>query len=65
MTKLRPLGKITDALEPLIEELIDGHGLQHGEVLNLIRGYLEIHYPDARETYKDGRHPKFFYGPEQ
>ena len=59
--KLRPLGKITSDLEPLIEELIDGHKLQWGEVLFLIYGYLMIHYSDAQEQYEDGTNPKFTY----
>lgn len=61
--KLRPLGHITQDMELLISEMIDGHDLQHGEVLNLIRGYLEIHYPGAKEEYEVGGHPEFYYGP--
>jgi hypothetical protein len=62
--KLRSCGKITADLEPLILELVD-HDLQHGEILNLIRGYLEIHCPGAREQYEDGGSPVFFYGPNE
>lgn len=59
---LRPLGKITSDLEPLLLEMACDHELQHGEILNIIRGYLEIHCPDAKEVYEDGTSPTFFYG---
>ena len=59
--KIRPLGKITDDFEPLIEEMVDGHDMQMGEILYLIYGYLMIHYPDCIEEFKDGTNPKFKY----
>lgn len=62
--KCRPLGKVTADLEPLLLEMVD-HDLQHGEILNLVRGYLEIHAPGAREAYEDGGHPVFWYGPAE
>lgn len=61
--KLRPLGQVTSAMEKLILEMTDDHELQHGEVLNLIRGYLEIHCPESQEQYVDGGVPNFYYGP--
>jgi hypothetical protein len=51
-------------MEPLLLELID-HELQHGDILNLIRGYLEIHCPGAREEYDEGGNPEFYYGPKR
>jgi hypothetical protein len=39
-------------------------GLQWGDILNLTRGYLEVHAPDAREQYTAGGNPIFYYGPE-
>lgn len=61
--KLRKLGDITTDLEPLLLEMVVDHELQMGEVLNLIRGYLEIHCPNCKEVYvKDGSNPIFFYG---
>lgn len=60
--KLRPLGAITTDMEPLLLEMIDHHGLQMGEVLNIIRGYIEIHRPDCVEQYVDGTKPVMFYG---
>ena len=62
--KLRPLGDITNDLEQVILEMTMDHELQWGEVLNLVRGYMEIHCPGAQETYtEDGSHPVFYYGP--
>ena len=63
--KLRPLGEITSDLEPLLLELVDGHGCQWGEILNLVRGYLEIHCPEAQEKYNAGGSPVFFYGAKE
>lgn len=63
--KLRPLGNITSDLEPLILEMAVDHDLQHGEILNLIRGYLEIHLPEQKEKYVDGSQIIFYYGPEE
>lgn len=62
--KLRPLGNITSDLEPLLLEMACDHDLQHGEILNLIRGYLEIHCPGAKEKYVDGDEIVFYYGPK-
>ncbi len=63
--KLRPLGRVTADLEPLLLELAFAHELQHGEILNLIRGYLELHCPGARECYTEGGHPIMYYGPAE
>lgn len=60
---MRPLGDITQDLEVLITEMIEQHDLQHGEVINLIHGYLEIHFPDAKEQYVDGDEVVLYYGP--
>jgi len=65
MKKLRPLGEITQDLEPLLLEMAVEHDLQHGEILNIIRGYLEIHVPDQKEQYTDGTSPVFYYGHEE
>jgi hypothetical protein len=59
---MRPMGEITQDLEDLITEMVDQHDLQWGEILNLIFGYLLIHFPNARETYEDDSHPVFYYG---
>lgn len=57
MKKLRPLGDITDAMEPLLEEMIDQHGLQKHEIQALIAGWVDLHRPGAIERYTDGNIP--------
>ena len=59
--KIRPLGQITEDLEPLIEEMVDGHDMQMGEILYLLYGYLMIHYPECIEEFEDGTKPLFKY----
>lgn len=60
--KRRPLGDVTADMEPLLLEMVYNHDLQWGEILNLVRGYLEVHCPDAQEEYDDGSRPVFYYG---
>jgi len=56
--KLRPLGQVTQDMEPLLFEMCDDHDLQHGEILGLVKAWLDIHYPAGREEYVDGSgHP--------
>lgn len=59
---LRPVGDITQDLEPLLFELTQDHELQHGEVLALIFSWLQIHAPASREQYTEGGSPTYFYG---
>ena len=40
-------------------------GLQWGDILNLTRGYLEVHAPEAQEKYVVGGSPEFYYGPQR
>lgn len=64
MKKLRPMGELLLEMEELLDEMIEVHGLQWGDVLNLVHGHLEVHRPDAQEEYsEDGSNPIFFYGP--
>lgn len=63
--KLRPLGDVLLDLEPLLLEMAVDHDLQWGDVLNIVKGYLEVHCPHAQEEYKDGGHPIFHYGPKR
>lgn len=63
--KLRSLGDIMLDLEPIIQEMTHEHDMQWYEILNLIRGYLEVHCPSGREEYEDGTHPAFFYGAKE
>lgn len=60
----RKFGNILLDLEEILDEMIDEHEVQMGDVLNLVRGHLEIHRPDCIEEYIDGTNPKFFYGPK-
>ena len=65
-TKLRPVGKITSELEPLLFELALDHDLQHGEILALIHAWLMIHVHSQEETYtEDGTKPIYYYGPRK
>lgn len=65
MAKKRSVGDIFLELEILIDELIDVHEFQWGDVLWWVFGHLKIHRPDAREKYVGGGHPVFDYGPKQ
>ena len=61
--KLRPLGSTLLDLEKLLLEMTVDHDMQWGDVLNLVRGYLEVHVPGAQEKYTAGGSPVFYYGP--
>lgn len=61
--KCRPAGEIFLELEALMDELIDSHGFQWGDILGWAYTHLLVHRPDAREEYKAGGHPEFYYGP--
>lgn len=60
---LRPLGDITGDLEPILEELIDTHDIQCGEVMALVYNWIVVHRPGAIEEYVAGGNPVFYYGP--
>jgi|WetSurMetagenome_2_1015567.scaffolds.fasta_scaffold35335_5 hypothetical protein len=60
--KLRPLGQITLDMEPLLEEMVHEHELQHQEVLYIILSWLETHAPEAKPRYEDGNVPMLVYG---
>jgi len=62
--RCRKLGLVLLDMEPLLLELVD-HDLQYGDILNLVRGYLEVHAPLAQEQYDDGTVPVFYYGPNK
>lgn len=59
---MRKLGKITDDLEELLYEMVDDHEMQAYEVIHLIYGWIQAHYPDAIENYKYGGSPVLYYG---
>ena len=60
----RRVGEIFLELEELIDELIDKHEFQWGDILYWVYGHLKIHRPDAQEEYIDGDKPEFHYGPK-
>lgn len=60
---LRPLGEVTEELEPLLFEMVHGHKLQKHEVFGIINQWIDAHYPDAIERYVDGGSPVLYYGP--
>lgn len=62
--KKRTAGDVFLELEELIDELIDDHGFQWGDILYWLYGHLKVHRPDAQEEYEDGDFPMFFYGPK-
>ena len=63
--KLRRLGDIMLDLEPLLEEMVIGHDLQRHEVMNLIHGYVQMHFKDSLEEYEDGSEIEFYCGPKR
>jgi hypothetical protein len=64
--KLRPLGHILLDMEPLILEMVLDHDLQHGDLLYLLKGYLDAHCCESVEQYTDGSgSPVLYYGPAE
>jgi hypothetical protein len=63
--KIRPLGKITEDIEPLLCEMIEDHLLQRHEVIGLIFGYMQAHFPESEELYIDKSKAILYYGPIQ
>lgn len=64
--KIRPLGQVTQDLEPLLFEMTQDHDLQKGEVLALVAAWIDIHMPEAIEVYvADNSNPEYYYGPRR
>lgn len=63
--KIRAFGEILLDMEKILDEMVDTHDVQMGDILNLVRGHLETHRPDCIEEYDDGGHPVFYYVPGQ
>lgn len=63
--KNRTIGDEMLELEPILDRMVIKHGLQVGDILNLIFGQLQVHNPGAFEEYLDGSKPKMYYGPEK
>lgn len=62
---MRKFGDVMLELEEIIDELIDDHEVQWGDVFYLVYGHLKIHRPDAQEQYEEGGSPEFYYGPRR
>ena len=60
--KKQSMGDILLEHERVLLKMVD-QGLQWGDILNLTRGYLEVHAPGAQEEYDEGGNPIFYYGP--
>jgi len=66
MGKIQPLGDIMHELEAVITKMVNQHDLQKGEILNLVNGYMDVHFPKSKEVYVDGSgSPVFYYGPRK
>jgi hypothetical protein len=63
--KIRPLGDILLDLEVILDEMIDSHDLQWGDVRSLVMQHLKTHRPDAQEQYVSGGNPVDYYGPKE
>jgi len=63
--KIRKLGDILLDLEEVLDEMVDSHDLQWGDILSLIHGHLVSHRPDAQEEYLDKTSPVYYYGPDK
>ena len=61
--QLQPFGDVTLELEKVLEKMTYDHDLQWGEVLGQVYSWLFIHAISYRETYLDGTHPEYYYGP--
>lgn len=59
--KLRPMGEILLDIELILDEMVDGHGLQTGDILALIKTHIDVHLPHANEEYEEGGRPVFKY----
>lgn len=62
---MKKLGTTLLELEEILDEMVDKHDLQWGDILSLVHSHLVIHRPDAQEEYLDGSHPIFYYGPKE
>jgi hypothetical protein len=62
---MRKLGTILLDLEEILDEMIDDHDLQWGDVIGLVHQHLQVHRPDAQEEYLDSSNPILYYGPKE
>ena len=62
---MRAFGNILLDLETILDEMVDDHEVQLGDILSLTKAHVDIHRPDALEVYEDGSNPVFTYGPKE
>ena len=63
---MRMLGDILLDMEKILDEMVDTHELQFGDILALVHSHLLVHRPDAQEVYTaDNSSPEFKYGPRR
>jgi hypothetical protein len=56
------MGEITCDLETVLGEMAWDHDMQLGEILALVKCWVEIHAPGAIEEYDEGGRPLYYYG---
>lgn len=59
MKKIRPLGQVTEDMEPLLFEMMVDHEMQIHEVLGIIKQWAETHCDEAIEEYENGKIPRY------
>lgn len=63
MSKIRPMGDIIYDMEKILEEMVDSHDLQKGDIIALAASWIDRHRPSSIESYLDGSIPVLYYGP--
>jgi len=63
--KKASIGELLLDLESILDEMVDVHGLQTGDIMALVYSHLVVHRPDAFEEYEDGSKPIHYYGPKK
>lgn len=60
--KKKTIGKTLLELETILDEMVDVHELQMGDILALVHVHLKVHRPDCVEVYEeDETTPTFKY----
>lgn len=63
---MRKLGDLIFDLEDLVTEMVEDHDLQRGDILALVKNYIDVHFPESVEVYEDDNSsPIYFYGPRE
>jgi hypothetical protein len=64
-SRIRSFGKILLDMEILLDEMVDDHDVQLGDLLGLVNSWAQVHRPDCIEEYIEGGRPAHFYGPAE